>query len=108
MDALNMPLEMIAVCSPEGELSPARFRLETESGERITVRIRQIRRREEIRLMGVESIRFDCLALLGGRLRRFELRYGVRAARTVPRSTFSFLDREAPAGRCEFSVHPHM
>ena len=76
MDALNMPLEMIAVCSPEGELSPARFRLETESGERITVRIRQIRRREEIRLMGVESIRFDCLALLGGRLRRFELRYG--------------------------------
>ena len=58
MDALNMPLEMIAVCSPDGELSPARFRLETESGERVTVRIRQIRRREEIRLMGVESIRF--------------------------------------------------
>ena len=70
MDALNMPLEMIAVCSPDGELSPARFRLETESGERVTVRIRQIRRREEIRLMGVESIRFDCLALLGGQLRR--------------------------------------
>lgn len=79
MDALNMPLEMIAVCSPDGELSPARFRLETESGERVTVRIRQIRRREEIRLMGVESIRFDCLALLGGQLRCFELRYGVRA-----------------------------
>ena len=37
MDALNMPLEMIAVCSPDGELSPARFRLETESGERVTV-----------------------------------------------------------------------
>ena len=82
MDALNMPLEMIAVCSPEG-----------------------IRRREEIRLMGVESIRFDCLALLGGRLRRFELRYGVRAHRWT---LWRFLDREAPAGRCEFSVHPHM
>ena len=105
MDALNMPLEKIAVCSPEGELSPARFRLETESGERITVRIRQIRHREEIRLMGVESIRFDCLALLGGRLRRFELRYGVRAHRWT---LWRFLDREAPAGRCEFSVHPHM
>ena len=83
MDALNMPLEMIAVCSPDGELSPARFRLETESGERVTVRIRQIRRREEIRLMGVESIRFDCLALLGGQLRRFELRYGVRALKIL-------------------------
>ena len=77
MDALNMPLEMIAVCSPDGELSPARFRLETESGERVTVRIRQISRREEIRLMGVESIRFDCLALLGGRLRRFSLGGGL-------------------------------
>ncbi len=74
MDALNMPLEMIAVCSPNGEISPARFRLETDDGERITVRIRQIRRREEIRLMGVESIRFACLARRGGRLRRFELR----------------------------------
>lgn len=84
MDALNMPLEMIAVCSPDGELSPARFRLETESGERVTVRIRQIRRREEIRLMGVESIRFDCLALLGGQLRRFER--ATACARTAGRS----------------------
>ena len=91
MDALNMPLEMIAVCSPDGELSPARFRLETESGERVTVR-----RREEIRLMGVESIRFDCLALLGGRLRRFELRYGVRAHRWT---LWQFLDRDVPADR---------
>ena len=90
MDALNTPVEMIAVCSPEGELSPARFRLETESGERVTVRIRQIRRREEIRLMGIESIRFDCLALLGGRLRCFELRYGVRAHRWT---LWRFLDR---------------
>ena len=43
--------------------------------------------------------------LLGGRLRRFELRYGVRAHRWT---LWRFLDREAPAGRCEFSVHPHM
>ena len=91
MNALNMPLEMIAVCSPDGELSPARFRLETESGERVTVRIRQIRRREEIRLMGVESIRFDRLALLGG-----QLRYGVRAHRWT---LWQFLDRDVPASR---------
>lgn len=90
MNALNTPLEMIAVCSPDGALSPARFRLETESGERITVRIREIRRREEIRLMGIESIRFVCLALLGGRLRCFELRYDVRAHRWV---LWCFLDR---------------
>ena len=54
MNALNMPLEMIAVCSPDGELSPARFRLETESGERVTVRIRQIRRARH----GVDDVFF--------------------------------------------------
>ena len=46
--------------------------------------------------MGVESIRFDCLALLGGQLRRFELRYGVRAHRWT---FWQFLDRDVPAGR---------
>ncbi len=50
----------------------------------------------EIRLMGVESIRFDCLALLGGQLRRFELRYGVRAHRWT---LWQFLDRDVPADR---------
>ena len=90
MDALNTPVEMIAVCSPEGELLPARFRLETESGERVTVRIRRVCRREEIPFLGIESIRFDCLALVGGRLRRFELRYGVRAHRWT---LWQFLDR---------------
>ena len=43
MDALNRPVEMIATCSPAGELCPARFRVEGADGERITVRIRKIR-----------------------------------------------------------------
>ena len=37
-----------------------------------------------------------CLALLGGQLRRFELRYGVRAHRWT---LWQFLDRDVPAGR---------
>ena len=35
-------------------------------------------------------------ALLGGQLRRFELRYGVRAHRWT---LWQFLDRDVPAGR---------
>ena len=37
-----------------------------------------------------------CLALLGGQLRRFELRYGVRAHRWT---LWQFLDRDVPASR---------
>ena len=89
MDALNMPVEMIATCSPEGAMCPARFRLTDEAGERHTIRIRQIRSTEEIAYTGVEAIRFVCLAVLGGRLRLFELRYAVRTHRWV---LWRFLD----------------
>ena len=89
MNALNKPVEMIAVCSPEGALSPARFRLTGEDGERITVRIRQIRKCEEIPYMGIETFRFVCTAVMGGRERAFELRYRVRDHRWV---LWRFLD----------------
>ena len=83
MDAANRPVEMIATCSPDGTLLPARFRLEGEEGERLTVRIRKIRHSEEISYRGIEAFRFDCLALMGGWLRLFELRYTVRSHRWV-------------------------
>ena len=91
MDALNRPVEMIATCSPAGELCPARFRVEGADGEQITVRIRKIRAAEEIAYRGVEGYRFSCLAVIGGRLRSFELRYTVRTHRWV---FWRFLDTE--------------
>ena len=90
MNALNKPVEMIAVCSPDGALRPARFRLSTEEGERLTVRIRRICRAEEIPYMGIETFRFVCTAVMGGRERTFELRYSVQDHRWV---LWRFLDR---------------
>ena len=92
MDAANRPVEMIATCSPEGALSPARFRVEGEDGERLTVRIRKIQDTEEICYRGIEALRFVCLAMIGGRLRLFELRYAVRTHRWV---FWRFLDSES-------------
>ena len=96
MDALNRPVEMIATCSPEGELRPARFRIEGQDGERITVRIREIRKTEEIAYRGIEECRFSCLAVIGGRLRAFELRYAVHDHRWV---LWRFLDGAVTAVR---------
>ena len=92
MNALNKPVEMIAVCSPEGALSPARFRLTGEDGERITVRIRQIRKSEQIPYLGIETFRFVCTALVGERERAFELRYRAHDHRWV---LWQFLDTVA-------------
>lgn len=89
MNALNAPVEMIATCSPEGELRPARFRVRGKDGDMITVRIRRIRDREEIPLFGIESFRFVCTGLIADRERVFELRYNVRCHRWV---LWRFLD----------------
>ena len=97
MDALNRPVEMIATCSPEGEMRPARFRVEGADGEQITVRIRKIRDTEQIAYRGIEGFRFSCLAVIGGRLRSFELRYSVRDHRWV---FWRFLDALPPAAGC--------
>ena len=90
MDTLNKPVEMIALCSPEGSLSPARFRLSAEDGELLTVRIRRICKAEEIPYMGIETFRFVCTAVMEGQERAFELRYSVRDHRWV---LWRFLDR---------------
>ena len=83
MNALNRPVEMIAVCSPEGTLSPARFRLRDDAGELVTVRIRRVRDKEVIPYLGVETFRYVCTAVIAGRERVFELRYSVRDHRWV-------------------------
>lgn len=89
MNALNKPVEMISVCSPEGAMSPARFRITAEDGEVLTVHIRQIRKSEEIPYLGIETFRFVCTALVGERERSFELRYRVQDHRWV---LWRFLD----------------
>ena len=89
MNALNQPVEMIATCSPEGMMCPARFRLREKDGSLITVRIRRIRDTEVIPYMGIETFRFICTAELGGRERSFELRYSVREHRWVLWQFFS-------------------
>lgn len=78
MDALNIPLEMIAACGTDGSLRPVRFRLTAEDQSLVTVRIRAIKSVREIRYVGIEAIQYVCTAELGGRERLFELRYTVR------------------------------
>ena len=89
MMTVNRPVEMISVCSREGALQPARFRLEDEEGALCTVRIRQIQKEQEIKYVGTEALRYICTANWGGRERRFELRYTLRAHRWV---LHAFLD----------------
>ena len=83
MNALNRPVEMFSICSPEGNLFPARFRIRDDGGELVTVRIRRIRDTEAVPYTGIETFRYICTAMIAGRERAFELRYSVRDHRWV-------------------------
>ena len=63
MDALNRPVEMIATCSPAGELCPARFRVEGADGERITVESSTL----EDNIMRIRARRLSPRAIREGR-----------------------------------------
>ena len=83
MDALNLPVEMISVCSREGDLRPIRFRLTPEEGDPVTVALRGIDMVQAVRYVGQEAVRYFCRGELDGRERRFELRYALRSHRWV-------------------------
>lgn len=89
MNAINKPIEMISVCDPRGEIAPARFRLPAEDQSLTVVRIRRVEAVHKIDYVGIEMLQYICAALIGGRERRFELRYSVRAHRWV---LHAFLD----------------
>ena len=78
MFAMNQPVEMISVCSEDGSMHPARFRVTDCDGQRITVRVRRVQAMREIKYVGIEAFQYVCIAILGSRERLIELRYTVR------------------------------
>ena len=83
MQPVNKPVEMISTFSREGAIRPVRFRLEAEDQSLVTVRLNRIEEIQEILYIGAEAFLYICRGELGGRERRFELRYTLRTHRWV-------------------------
>jgi len=83
MPPVNLPVEMISTFSREGAIRPVRFRLEAEDQSLVTVHLSRIEEIQEIFYIGAEALLYVCRAELGGRQRRFELRYTLRSHRWV-------------------------
>ncbi len=76
---MNLPIEMICVCSADGNLIPLRFRMEDEDHCLQTVVIEQVLCSKPIQYVGVEAIQYLCKAKNEGKERLFELRYTVKS-----------------------------
>ena len=72
-------VDMISLCSADGQVYPLRFRVENDIGELIRVNIDEIIDRKEIPYIGVESYTYLCRA--SAQQHRFvvELKYYIRS-----------------------------
>ena len=80
MEERAQPVDVICVCTAEGEIRPLRFRL-TDGGQALRVDIDQILQVNRDVHFGSESITFQCGAVLFRQRLSFSLKYCVRAGK---------------------------
>ena len=81
MEAVNIPSQVISVCSADGDLQPLRFRFEDESHTMHTVNVLEVVDVRAVTYVGIEAFRFLCKAEEDGMRHLFELNYAVRSHR---------------------------
>ena len=73
------PVDVICMCSANGDIQPLRFRMEDEKHQLLRVDIDEIISSKPIQYVGIEAKIFLCRATVQGRKRLFELRYTIRS-----------------------------
>ena len=73
------PVDVISVCSANGDIRPLRLRMENEAHQLVRVDIDEIISSKPIQYVGIEAKIFLCRATVQGRKWLFELRYTIRS-----------------------------
>ena len=74
----NQPVDVISVCSANGEIQPLRLRLEDEEHQLLRVDILEIISMKPVQFVGIEAQIFLCKAIVKGKEWLFELKYTIR------------------------------
>lgn len=78
MEQKICPVDVISVCSADGQIRPLRFRVEDEDRQLLRVNIDKIISIKQIQYVGIEAFVFLCSAVVQGRNWLFELKYTIR------------------------------
>ena len=73
------PVDVISICTADGEIRPLRMQLEDEQRQLLRVNIEQILDTEEITHVGAEAKIFVCRATVWERKWTFQLKYMIRS-----------------------------
>ena len=79
MEQSICPVDMICVCSANGDIRPLRFRMEDEKHRLLAVDIDEVISSRLIQYVGIEARVFLCRATVEGQKRLFELKYTIRS-----------------------------
>ena len=74
----NLPVDVISVCSADGEIRPLSLRMEDEEHQLLRVDIDEIISTKPIQYVGIEAQIFLCKAMVKGKQWLFELKYTIR------------------------------
>ncbi len=73
------PVDVICVCSANGDIRPLRFRMEDEAHQLLRVDIDEVISCKIIQYVGIEARVYLCRATIEGKICLFELRYTIRS-----------------------------
>ena len=79
MDGNRSKVDVISVCSADGEIRPLRLQFQDDQQQLFRVNIHEVVSKTEIQYVGVEALVFLCRAWVAGREWLFELKYSIRS-----------------------------
>ena len=74
----NQPVDVISVCSANGDIKHLRLRMEDEEHQLLRVDIHEIISMKPIQFVGIEAQVFLCKSIVQGKEWLFELKYTIR------------------------------
>lgn len=78
MEQNNRPVDVISICSADGEIRPLRLRMETEAHKLLRLDIDEVISMKPVQFVGIEAQVFLCRATVFGKQWLFELKYTIR------------------------------
>ena len=75
----NKPVDVISVCTANGDIKPLRLRLEDEQHQLLRIDIDEVISVKPIVYVGIEAQIFLCKAQVRGKQWLFELKYTIRS-----------------------------
>lgn len=73
------PVDVISMCSANGDIQPLRLRMEDEEHQLLRIDIQEVVSSKKIQYVGIEAHVFLCRAEVKGKQWLFELKYTIRS-----------------------------